>query len=369
MTASARGPAVRLREAQFQDYAAIAALEEAGGLKSRSRENWQRLWQANPTYRQLGGGWPIGWVLETSGGHIAGALGNVPLTYEFGGRKLLVAAGRAWTVEEAYRSYALLLMDRYFDQPRVDVFLNTTVNAKAAEAFGVFGSRPVPAGDWGMAAFLITRHAGFVESALRIKGLPLPKILGYPLGLALWARDRTRSAPHSALGIEIEVVKGFDRRFDEFWEQLRAAGSTFLGVRDSETLNWHFGGDGERLWVLTASLAGALRAYAVFQRKDEARYGLKRLRLVDYQALDSQRDWGTAILDRAVAECRARGVHSLEQVGTGLEKTSWFDRRAPYRRKLPHWSSYYFVRDAGLADQLSRPEAWAPSSFDGDASL
>jgi hypothetical protein len=46
-----------------------------------------------------------------------------------------------------------------------------------------------------------------------------------------------------------------------------------------------------------------------------------------------------------------------------------FDRFAPYRRALPNWPSFYRSADPALAGELSQPDAWDPSTFDGDASL
>jgi hypothetical protein len=207
---------------------------------------------------------------------------------------------------------------------------------------------------------------GFAESALRFKEWPMAKALCYPAGLALWAKDKLQGAGLTAAQHAVEMAAGFDERFDDFWEQRRAGNAALTGVRSRAALEWHFSRDAR---ILTASTGGALRAYAVLQRKDEPRFGLRRMRLVDFQALDSHREYGQSILHRALRECRALGIHTLEQVGTGLAATDWFESRAPYRRRLPHWSYYYFAPDAGLAEELARPEAWAPSSFDGDASL
>ncbi len=165
----ALNPNVNLREAAFADYDQIIALESAQNLRPRTREEWSRLWLANPLYQQLGPAWPIGWVLEDQDRRIVGTIGNIPVPYVFQGRQLIVAAGRAWAVEERYRSVALMLMDTYFSQSNVDIFLNTTVNALAAEAFGVFGSSPVPAGDWSAASYWITRYPGFAKAALTAK--------------------------------------------------------------------------------------------------------------------------------------------------------------------------------------------------------
>jgi hypothetical protein len=361
---------IELREARFQDYQAIAALEAAQGLVSKPADEWRRLWAGNPCYREIGPRWPIGWVLE-DGERIVGCLTNIPLSYTFRGRKLLAAAGRGWSVEDQYRGYALLLMDEYFRQENVDLFLTNTVNGKAAEAFGTFGSLRVPAGDWSSAAFAVTGHRGFAESALRIKGIPLARALSYPAALVLSLKDRFTAKTIPQSDIAVAFARDFDQRFDNFWEVLSQRSEALLAVRTREVLKWHFSAslDKDSLWVLTAARNGNIEAYAVFQRRDEPKYRLKRMRMVDFQACDWPDQYCSALLRRAYRECRAQGIDVLEHVGCDLEKTRIFDQFAPYRRKLPSWSFFYLAKNSELAEHLSQPEAWAPSSYDADASL
>ncbi len=361
---------IELREARFQDYEGIAALEASQGLAIKPVDEWRRLWAGNPCYEEIGPRWPIGWVLE-EGERIVGSLTNIPLTYTLRGQKLLVASGRGWAVEEQYRGYALLLMDTYFNQENVDVFLTNTVNGNAADAFSTFGSLRVPLGDWGTASFAVTEHRGFAESALRIKGIPLAGALSYPAGVALSLKDRftAKSIPKS--DIAIALLRDFDQRFDTFWEILSHRSDALIAVRSREVLKWHFSAslDKDQLWILTAARSGNIDAYAVFQRRDEPRYGLKRMRMVDFQACDWQDQYCAALVRRAYDECRAQGIHVLEHIGCDLEKTRIFDQSAPYRRKLPGWSFFYLTKNQELAECLAQPEAWAPSSYDADASL
>jgi hypothetical protein len=365
--------AVQLRQASFADYAQIVALEAAGGLKSRGADEWIQLWRGNPAYEPIAADWPIGWVLENNEGKIVGSIGNLPLAYSFNGRSVLVATGRGWSVDPRYRSYALLLMDQYFSQTRVDIFLNTTVNALASEGFGLFGSARVPVGDWSSAAFWITRYRGFAESALKTKRVPLAHLSSYAAAPVLYLKDRITAKPLPAAdnGIRVEVAEEFDERFDDFWETLSRNSPLLLGVRSREVLNWHFGyGLREgKLRILTIAGGSRLRAYGILRRQDHPQSGLTRMRLVDYQALDNDRGLLAAILRRAIEECRDLGVHSLEHVGCDLEKTRLIDELAPYRRKLPAWSSFYRAGNPALERALSDPAAWSPSSYDGDSSL
>jgi len=84
--------APKMREACFEDYSQIAALQRERDIRVRSREKWRHLWEANPAYLELGRKWPIGWVLET-GNRIVGYCGNIPARYELEGKTLLAACG------------------------------------------------------------------------------------------------------------------------------------------------------------------------------------------------------------------------------------------------------------------------------------
>jgi hypothetical protein len=361
---------VEFREARFEDYEGIATLEHSQGLASKPFDEWRRLWIGNPCFKEMRRRWPIGWVL-TDGNRIAGCLSNIPLAYMFQGRKLIVAAGRGWAVEDQYRSYSPLLMDEYFQQENVDIFLNNTVNDKAAKAFDTFGSLRVPLGDWGSAAFVVTGHRGFAESALRIKEIPQPRLLSYVAGAALSLKDRFVAKPIPSSDIEATLTRSFDHRFDTFWNCLCERSRTLLAVRSRDVLQWRFGAGLKNgtIWVLTAGSNDKIDAYAIFQQRDEPQYFLKRARIIDFQARDQHDEYCAALTRRACDECCAQGIHVLEQVGCNLIKSRVFEQAAPYRRKLPSWSFFYLAKNAELAGHLSRPEAWEPSSYDGDASL
>lgn len=339
--------APRLREATLDDYPRIAALETECGLKTKKREAWEHLWTSNPAWRE---GRPMGWVLETPDGGIVGSVGSIPLAYEFQGRKVSAAAGRAWVSDSRYRGYALLLMERFFAQPRVDLLLNTTVNGRAAGALSVFQPDRVPAGAWDQSAFWVTNRWGFLRSYLAMKGiLPAP---------AIGRRD-------------IQLRASFDERFDRFWDaQKRKRSALLMGVRTREILQWHFHhalANG-RAWILTVENGGALRAWSIFCRKDNPRFGLKRMRLIDFQSLEEGADLLAPMLSEALRKCREERIHMLEAIGAGKEQNRVLERLGPRRRALP-WSFFYKANSRDLAQKLEDPAVWDPSGFDGDASL
>jgi hypothetical protein len=363
---------VRFREATFEDYPQIAALESRYGLQPKTYEEWTHLWLHNPTYHQFSD-WPIGWVCENEEDEIVGCVGNVPLAYEFGNRALIAATSRALVVDSRYRPYAFALLSHFFNQTNVDLFLNTTVNARASTLQHVFRALRVPAGTWDRSAFWITNYPAFAASLLARKEVRGGALLSYLLssGLLLkdtFSRKRLRA---SGKGVEIEFCKHFDDRFDVFWERLRRSSDGLRGTRSSAVLDWHFRDAlaTDRAWVLTASNHDGLSAFGIFRRQDNPTFGLNRIRLVDFQALDGQAGLLKPILFRALERCRREGIHMLEALGFCAHKQKIIESLSPYYRELSSWRYFYRTNDQSLAASLKDPQVWDTTCFDGDASL
>jgi hypothetical protein len=347
-------------------------LESAHLQETLADEDWRGLFLDNPLWSRLSDRWPIGWVLEDAVGEVVGSLTNIPSLYRFRGRDLICANGRSWAVAPEYRGFALWLMDEYFNQQGADLFINTTVNGLAAQALSTLAAR-VPVGDWQTIAYRVTGDRGFARKALEKMGVPLAGALALPAAAALWLRDALVSKRLGAADPSVVIVDadGFDSRFDYFDEELvRQNPDKPLAARDSRTLSWHYAIPMRqgRLWIFTASRNGLLRAWCVLKREDR-RQGVRRMRLIDYQTLESGVDLLPSLLRAVVRRCVAEGFYVLEHLGCGLAKTSSLDRCAPYRRKLPAWPYYYHASDPALAAELRKPEVWDPSAFDGDASF
>ena len=367
-----RGPT--LREASFADFEQIAELAKRHGLgRPRSQEAWRHLWLANPHYREREGNWPIGWILEDDAGRIVASIENIPLAYEFQGTRVLAASGRSWVADEEYRSGSLLLLERVIRQPTVDLYVNNTISVASMPAITVFGCSRVPLGVWDEAAFWVTDHRAFVKSVLKRQGKPFANALSYPLSAALLLKERFTGSALSPGDVEVRACSNFDERFDDFWNELRRRHPhLLLAVRTREVMTWHFkyALADNRAWIATVIDGGRLIAYAVFDRRYKRHIGLHRARLVDFQSLDGTTELLPAIISWALGKCRAEGIHMLESFGRWLEPGELLDVIAPYRRKLSGaWLHAYRANDARLANQLRDRRAWAPSLFDGDASL
>jgi hypothetical protein len=367
---------LKLREVRFEDYSQVAALASKNHLYFESYPGWTHLWTNNPAYRAIKDKFPMGWVLENSEGRISGYLGNIPLNYELQGKTFLAAATRAWVVDAACRPYSPLLLATFFQQPNVDLFLNTTVSSEAAAAYSVFQGIRVPVGAWDRALYWITHYQGFTESFLRRKGVALAKPLSYPLSVGVFLRDQAKRSRFREHGTAVTVLGcvSFDDRFEAFWAALRKKKFDLLrAVRSREALEWHFkfALQQNTAWIYTVEGNFGLAAYSVFLRQDSLETGLTRVRLTDFQCLEQERapDLLTAMLQAAMDRCRQESIHMLELIGLDPALERKVERLSPHRRQLPTWMSYYKPNRAWLAASLKDAAVWEFSLFDGDSSL
>jgi len=208
---------------------------------------------------------------------------------------------------------------------------------------------------------------------LTTKAFPFAKSLSYVLSVGLFVKDSLASIQLRKLdtGVEVELCAKVDDRFDIFWEALRKINFHRLtALRTREALEWHFkyALPQNKAWIVTVG-GSHLRAYGIFRRHDSPKFGLRRMRLVDFQTLDGNKAVLVSMLAWAIKRCRSEGIDMMESIGLRTDKGSVISEIAPHERKLPSWLYFYKTRDTSLAARLSNPNVWDPSQFDGDASL
>jgi len=340
----------------------------------RGYEDWAAFWKGNPVYERLKHRWPMGWILESKDGQIVGSIGSIPLAYEFEGRELIAAAACSWVVDPGYRGHSMLLLDRLLRLKTAECFVCTTVSAASEPSYQAFQwSRP-PVGTWDKSAFWITNYRGFSKSLLGLKSIPMASAMSYPVSAALFFGDKFKDigvSEHRSTST-IDQCDDFDSRFDDFWDELkREKRHMLLPVRDRSTLRWHFrysqntGG----IWILAISKKSRLTAYAVFDRLDNRAADLKRVRLVEFQALKGSENEIRTALCWMLQTCRRQGIHIIENTGCWADQPDMAGFQAPSRRTLPSWTYYFKVTNKALQQKVMDPAVWAPSSFDGDVSL
>ena len=280
-----------------------------------------------------------------------------------------------------FRGFALQLMSEYFDQSGADLFINTTVAPNAAPVLSTLSDR-IPLGDFQTIAFWVTGYRGFAKKVLQKTYGRVAGLLAEPAALALRLKDALTAKSLPAVSSSSRSASNspteFDAaRFDDFWNELVGKNfdkllAQFATVAHSPGILPYHQRTG-RLWIATVSRGGLLRAYGILKRQDGSD-GIRRMQLVDYQTLDPDEDYLPGVLQLAAASLAlaAKTCSPAEQGRLRGPQASQL-RPLPASRYASQsrvdWRFYFRAADPAIHADLSRPEVWDPSTFDGDASF
>ena len=360
-----------LREACIKDYSAIPAFHARNGFPTLSPNEWTQFWESNPVCKQARD-WPIGWVVETAQGEIVGSLANIPQIYFFNDHPILVGIASSWITDPRYRCYSMVLLDRFMRQKKVNLLISTTVSPGSELSLRYLRWLRVPCGTWDQSIYWITNHRGLMEIALNAQSKRLARLLRRPGALAMSLLDKCthKQTKMTDDGISIAREFSFDDRFDVYWEQLKQENHhILLACRNREMLTWHFQRHltSENLWIVTACRQTTIQAFAILDRQDHPENGLKRLRIIDVQALKSAKGIPKALLHYILRLANREGIHLVECAGAWLNPLELPPRS--HHRTLASWMYYYKPVGDTPEEILKQPGVWSPSAFDGDASL
>jgi hypothetical protein len=303
-----------------------------------------------------------------AGGRIVGSVGNIFSSYEFNGRPVLAAAAHAVAVDPEYRKNSLPMLVRFFRQEKVDLLLSTTANEAASKVYTGFKAQRVPHPNYDQVLYWITGYTGFLRGGLSRRGKN-PALAPFAAPL-LWLADfPARKARASAA--RTRVLTDFDERFDTLWNQLRRTPDRLLAVRSRQALAWHFeeAKRHDRLAIVALQDGANLTGYLILLRRDATDIGLLRYQVADMQVLGANPAAVTSLVSAALQLARRQGIHVVEATGFDTFKHVTLEALRPRRRMSPSWPFLYKVQTADLIEPLSRPQAWDPCPYDGDAAF
>ncbi|MCK4782146.1 MAG: hypothetical protein KAV87_00235 [Desulfobacteraceae bacterium] len=363
-----------LREAKFEDERAVQVLCHRNGLDGEQSEfAWQQLWSDNPFYRK---DWPLGWVLEANK-EIVGYIGNVPRSYSYGGKQLIVGAARAFVVDVDFRSNSLQLLATFFSRNPADVFLFSSANELAAPLYRIAGAKMLPQENYNLSLIWVVSGIDFVSSVLRKKGYGenIAKIAGRIMGpsFAIESTVKQRWKLYSNHNVELLHPSEISSEFVTFWEALvNEKSDCFIARRDGASLKWQFGHPAaayRQPIILCSTTNGGLRGYAILTRWDSPAFGLKRIMVTDLIVLDNDEDVIRDLVAAAFRRARDERVHMLQMMGFPPLIRKIIEVFRPIKQRSPSHSFLYFAKDADVAAGLARPEAWYASVMDGDTTI
>lgn len=367
--------AVTVREAQFSDFDEIYAMNRRLGQGADSPENWVRLWRDNPALHSGKMTPRIGWALLDSN-KIVGFLGSVSLLYQFQGKALATAATCRFVVEPGYRSLSHLLVNSFFRQKDVDLFLNTTATVGAGKMMTALRALPVPQKDYGKVMFWVIRPTKFAQTVLQRAGLPNSiSVLGGSAGaLALHGdiklRRRRPARPAGRCAIEELNLENPGTEFGRFLEE-RAREATYLfAKRSPEVMHWHFKAPGshKQTSLLACRTGTRLVGYSIVSH-ESPKLNFRRSLIADLMVEGNDPDLLLALLSAGYDSANRAGSHVLELLGFPNYIRQACLRANPYFRDYPACPYFYRARDHEVQEQLKAEDRWYACPYDGDSTL
>lgn len=353
---------ITVRPTTIADAEDLYAFQVRHGLPALPPATWRQFWLSCP-FRNQFEDIPLGWMLEVDQ-QVVGVIGNVHMLYELDGQQLRAGIPPGWLVDPAHRNGSLQLLNAYFQQKGLDLWLIDSANATTAKILTALKMERIPAPDYDAPLLWPVRARSFASAGLRHRGVPAAQLLGLPVGVALgaagWFKYRNYRYPKP-----VHRVEFFDERFDSLWHRIRSASVRLRAVRTSSILQWRFQheiADGSAAILVHG--AEELQGYAVLVRNFRVHLGLTVCDVMDLQAVDDDPNVLKDLLLAAMHVAREMGAEALKFAGgDGAKRTVALSLR-PYSYRIDCWQLYYKTSRSDLSAALGSPELWDISPFE-----
>jgi hypothetical protein len=360
---------VKLRIATYEDYDQIRDLHLKNDIKILKENNWINFWKQNPLLKKFDNNYPIGWVL-TEKEKIVGYLGNIVKEYYHLNKLFIVACSHAWIVDKKYKLESLTLINIFFSQKNIDVFITTTPNKTAEKLFLRYGAKVIPLKNYNENLFLILNTEKFVDSFTKYKKLLSNKILKL-LILNLFKITMTNKINFWKKFIQkrkINLHYTFDKSFEYFWNEYKNKNDKFIQSKSPNWLNWHID-NLKDAWVISISENDKIKGYALCSQRNNETYDLKRISIIDVVTIGDDVDIYPSLIKGCIEESYKRGYHVIDMIGTGRKKKKMFANFKTFKRTVPNFLFYYYSKDLALSNLLVNEIKWDPTLLDGDSFL
>ena len=364
---------MKIREIQTEDYPQIRELHIKYNLKILDKVEWINFWSRNPCIQDSNDSLPLGWILEENK-RIVGYLGNIPKEYYYKNKKFTVACSHAWVAEDKYRLHAFSLLETFFSQKNIDVYIITTANNISEKVLTRYNAKKIPLENFQNPMFIILNLEKLISSYLKYKKIKLGKfivkLLYYPAYIFYYKKlNFWKKTKQSKKVILNEII---DTKFDDFWESYKLNfQNKLLQNRNATWLNWHIKEKikNDKAWIMSVIENNKILGYAICSERNNEKIELHRIEIIDLVALDDNQEVYYSLIKNCILETKKRGYHIFEMTGFKHLKRKIFSEFKIIKRKLPTFPFYYKTSNVYYKNFLENSEMWDPSLIDGDAFL
>ena len=360
---------MKIRKANYEDYNEIKELHIKNNIKILEENNWVNLWKQNPLIKNLDSNFPIGWVLQEKE-KIVGYLGNIVKEYYYENKKIIVACSSAWVVNKKYRLESLSLINIFFLQENIDIFITTTPNKATEKIFLRYGAKKIPLKDYDENLFLILNVEKFFDSLFKYRKILSIKILKLIIVklFKIIFYNRINYWKKFSQKKKINFHNNFDKTFENFWKKFKNKNNKFMQSKSPNWLNWHIK-NLKNVWAVSISENNIIKGYALCCERNNNHYQLKRVSILDVVSIEDNKTIYLSLINSCIKKSYDRGYHVIDMIGTSNMKKKMFSNFKTFKRKVLNFLFYYYSKDSHLSNILTNENVWDTTLLDGDSFL
>ena len=358
-----------IRKANLNDYEKIKSLHIRNRLKILDKNKWISLWKDNPLINNSKENFPIGWVLEQNS-QVVGFIGNIVKEYYLRNKRVLVACSHAWVVDEKFRLDSIRLMNIFFLQDYIDIFITTTPNKTTEKFFLRYGAKKIPIKSFNENHFLILNVKKFLDVFFLYKNFkiykPILNIISFLFKITFykkiyhWEKFEQKK--------KIQLKYDFSDEFENFWSEIKNKNNNFLMSKSNNWLNWHIKFL-KKPWIVYIKDNNKILGFALCCERNNNELNLKRISIIDIVSKNGNNEIYLSLLQGTIKKSFDLGYEIIEMTGTSYEKKLFFSKFKTFKRKVSNYLFYYYSRDLKLVEDLKNENLWDTSLLDGDSFL
>lgn len=357
---------IKLRKVNYSDYNQIKKLHLRNEIKIFDELEWNNFWKKNPIINNNDYKFPIGWVLEKDS-NIIGYLGNIIKEYYLKEKKLFVACSHAWVVDQKYRLNSFTLLNVFFSQKNIDLFITSSPNKISEKVFIKYGAKKLLTKNYDDNFFLILNVDNFLYSYLKYLNKTPSKILKIFLSKLFQALffGKINYWKKYNFNEKINFLSSFNKSFENFWLEVKKNNKKLILSKSPSWYNWHIKSF-KNFWITTLYQDNIIKGYAVCCERNNENYHLKRISIIDVVVRENDKKSYLSLLSSSIKKSKELGYHTIDMIGTSEIKRKMFSAFKTFKRKNSNFAFYYYSNNINLMDTLSDENIWDTTLFDGD---
>ena len=305
---------MKIRELVLSDYKKIRHLVLKYGMNIQTSDNWKKTWTTNPQIKK-GLKIPKGWV-AIKHNKIIGVLENFPKLFKVKRRLLKIACKSTWVVEKKYRSYSMLLLNKYFNQKNVDLFLCTTANFNVNKIMTAKGAYENPTKSCSEVEFIILNTYKIIKAFFIKKKISrfnfLVQTINFIFNIFFYSKLNFKNI--LKVKKKYKIVNFCDKESMSFLTNNYFYKNKVGEFRDKTWLNWNLNirKYNKEIWTIKSYHKNKLSGCCICIGETEQKLKVKRVFLANIRVLNVKNEIFDDLIKICILEAKNRNYDILE---------------------------------------------------------